>query len=175
MNVSKSCCCNFSYGFAYRKTWIELADLSTIDCFVFRICFFFIISKFVLVLLRYGKCSRFETTPEWCLLRNKVQSVWVSFTIFQRKWSIWWIILLKILPIVVYLWCSQNVVFFCNQNGIVTFCQSCLLVRFLVNTTTFLREMWFLISLVIVMLNPQSGWTRGTVTVIIRNSSFIKF
>ncbi len=44
-----------------------------------------------------------------------------------------------------FLWCSQmlDCEWVCNQNRVVTFCESCLSVRFLVNTATFTREVGF--------------------------------
>ena len=46
------------------------------------------------------------------------------------------------LGFIVYICDAHKMLYFCNQNGIVTFCQSCLLVRFLVNTATFVEKLW---------------------------------
>ena len=63
--------------------------------------------------------SKFETTPERCFcLRNKVQSVWGSFTIFKRK-------MIDLLDHfaedsterLLDLWCSQNVVFLQSKRN----------------------------------------------------------
>jgi len=49
--------------------------------------------------------------------------------------------------------------FFCNQNGIVTFCQSCLLVRFLVNTATFVWENFGFLSfsVIVTLVGSREG------------------
>ncbi len=130
------------------------------SCFAVTFLMVLLIGKLICCLCKFSVLfynhkqfhSRFvasvEYVPGWkqllkdVLLRNKVQSTWGSCKIVQRKWSIFWIILLKILPRFLYLWCSQNVVLFAIKTES-WLCQSCLLVRFLTNTATFERSVGF--------------------------------
>ncbi len=118
-----------------------------------------VISNFVLVLLHLW--NKFQVwNNSWMMFSEKqFQSVWGSFTIFQRK---------KMVKLVgSFCWrfnrdcwiCdAHKMLYFCNQNGIVTFCQSCVLVWFLVNTATFERKCRFLsFSVIVTLVGSRDG------------------
>ena len=138
--------------------------------------------------------SSFETTPERCF-GNKIQWIWGSCKIFRGKWSVCWIILLKILPRdCLYLWCSQNVVFLQSKRN------SDFLSKLFISSVSgeyrnfLLRKLWvFRVSLVIVTLvgsrdrlTEQLLWSfviapllsfslnfcKGTITVIVLKSEY---
>jgi hypothetical protein len=84
--------------------------------------------------------------------------------------------------------------YFCNQNGIMTFCQSCLLVRFLVNTATLVWENcgFLSFSVIVTLVDSRDGlvepllwwfviapllsfslnFCKGTITVIVWKSEY---
>ena len=63
------------------------------------------------------------------------------FQIWNNSWKMFYKNLTSInLGFIVYICDAHKMLYFCNQNGIVIFCQSCLLVRFLVNTATFVEK-----------------------------------
>ncbi len=101
--IEKLFCCDFSYGLLMGKLICCL--------FKFFVCFA-IISDFVLVLLLLLEyVPGLKQLLNGVLLRNKVQSIWGSCKIFQRKWSVCWITLLKILPIVVFVMLTKCCIF----------------------------------------------------------------
>ena len=62
------------------------------------------------------------------------------------------------LGFIVYICDVHKMLYFCNQNGIVTFCQSCLLVRFLVNTATYRENCLFLsFSVIVTLVDSREG------------------
>jgi hypothetical protein len=119
------------------------------------------------------KSSRFETTPERCFHKNQ------NINLFGIH--------------CLYLWCSQNVVFLQSKRNR-DFCQSCLLVRFLVNTATLEKTVGFLsFSVIVILVRSRDGlveqllWSfviaplpsyclnfcKGTITVIVWNQNTV--
>jgi hypothetical protein len=113
-------------------------------------------------------CSRFVASVEYVpglkqLLNDvfvmKQSSISLGFlhNFFQKKWSTCWIILLKIQPRLLDLWCSQNVVFFAIKT------ESWLLSKLFISSVSgeyrnFLREVWvFNFSVIVTLVDSRDG------------------
>ena len=118
--------------------------------------------------------SKFETTPERCF----------SWGHNSNQFGI---------HCCLYLWCSQNVVFLQSKRNR-DFCQSCLLVRFLVNTATSCWENFGFLSfsVIVTLVDSRDGlvepllwlfviapllsyslnFCKGTITVIVLKSEY---
>ncbi len=132
----------------------------------------------------------------FCFKKNQLGSINLGFLQNCSRKMIYLLgpFLLKILPRDCWICDAHKMLYFCNQNGIVTFSQSCLLVRFLVNTATFERSFGFLsFSVIVTSVDSRDGlvepllWSfviapllsyslnfcKGTITVIVWNQNTV--
>jgi hypothetical protein len=97
---------------------------------------------------------------KWC--DHKAITLWNGFQVWNNSWKMFFrkAITAINLGFIVYICDAHKMLYFCNQNGIVTFlCQSCLLVRFLVNTATFCWENFGFLSfsVIVTLVDSRDG------------------